>query len=130
MSGALFRGYDRTHYQQLVPLHLAHLRQLPKYVVDALRAGAWAVSLRSNPWRSVGLDEAHEMLINSDMKMSFSRPHEPANQLLKTNTLNYPSVALKNFSRQLDLGPRNVQEDKGSKNYRTSTQRSTFKMQS
>jgi hypothetical protein len=118
------------HYQQLVPLHLAHLRQWPKYVIDALRAGAWAVGLRSNPWRSVGLDEAHEMLINRNLKMSLSRPHEPASQQLKTNTFNYRSVALKNFSRQLDLGPRNVQKDKGSKNYRTSIQRSTFKMQS
>lgn len=72
------------------------------------------VSLSGSRLKSVGLDEAHEMLINRDLKMSLSRPPKPASQLLKTNTLNYRSLSLKNLKKQLDLGPQNIRGEEAS----------------
>jgi hypothetical protein len=77
----------------------------------------WAVSLSGNPFKSVGLDEANEMLINRDLKMSLSRPPEPASHLLKTNTLNYRSLTLKNLNKQLELGLQNNKDQEASHNF-------------
>jgi hypothetical protein len=85
---ALFRAWDKTHYQREVPLHLAHLEQWPWYIVDALKADLWTVSIRGSPYKSIALDEAHEQLINRELKMSLSRPSGPENLLFRTNTLN------------------------------------------
>lgn len=102
---ALLRSWDRTHYEREIPLHLAHLLQWPEYVTDALKAGLWTVSVIGAAFRSLALDEAHEQLINRDLKMSLSRPPGPEDPLLRTNTLNLRSRTLKNFRKQLDLGP-------------------------
>lgn len=74
---ALLRGWDRTFYQREIPLHLAHLMQWPRHVLDALKAGLWTISVTRAPFRSLALDEAHEQLINRDLKMSLSRPLDP-----------------------------------------------------
>ncbi|GAQ93106.1 hypothetical protein KFL_013010010, partial [Klebsormidium nitens] len=106
LLGPLFRAYDRTHYQRLIPLHLAHLQQLPPEISGALKQGLWTVSLKGRPYKSLALDEAHETLINRDLKMSMNRP--PTAASLSTNYLNFRSVTLKIFKVQVSCGRRNT----------------------
>jgi hypothetical protein len=107
LLGPIFCAYDRTHYQQLIPLHLAHLHQLPQDILDALKQGLWTVSLRGRPYENLALDEAHETLINRDLKMSLNRPPGSASLSLRTNYLNFKSTAFKNFKEQVNCGRRN-----------------------
>lgn len=102
MLAPLFWAYDRTHYQQLVPLHLAHLLQWPEHLVDALRRGLWSVSLNCRPYRNFALDEAHESCINRDLKTSLSRILGPDSLVLRTNWLHKRGLIVKNL-RQLEL---------------------------
>jgi hypothetical protein len=95
-----------------MPLHLAHLQQWPRYVIDALKEGLWTTNISGLPFRSIALDEAHEQMINRDLKMSLSRAPGPENVLLKTNTLNLRSRTLKILKEQIDLGTRNNNQSK------------------
>jgi hypothetical protein len=107
LLGPLFRAYDRTHYQQLIPLHLAHLHQLLPKILDSLQQGLWTVSLKGRPYKNLALNEAHKTLINRDLKMSMNRPPSSASLSLRTNYLNFRSIAFKNFKKQVDCGRRN-----------------------
>lgn len=107
LLGPLFRAYDRTHYQRLVPRHLAHLHQLPTEILESLKKGLWTVSLKGRPFKSLALDEAHETLINRDLKMSMNRPPSSATLSLRTNYLNFRSLTYKNFKKLLNYGRRN-----------------------
>jgi hypothetical protein len=77
---ALLRSWD-SHYQREIPLHLAHLQQWPEYVMDALKAGLWTVSVSGAAFQSLALDEAREQLINlKNVSQSPPRPGRPAPQ--------------------------------------------------
>jgi hypothetical protein len=107
LLGPLFRAYNSTHYQQLVPLHLAHLHQLPPEVLDSLQQGLWTVSLKGRPYKNLALGEAHKTLINRDLKLSMNRPPSSSSLSLRTNYLNFRSIAFKNFKKQVHCGRRN-----------------------
>ena len=58
------------------------------------------VSILGNSWHSVGIDEAHEMLINKECKTALSRPTpDQINRL--TSYLPYRTKALENAKHQL-----------------------------
>ena len=69
--------------------------------------GGFVVSICGNAWHSVGIDEAHEMLINRECKSSIVRPHpEYINRLARY--IPYRTKALENLKQQ--LFPESIQQ--------------------
>ncbi|GAQ92684.1 hypothetical protein KFL_010930030 [Klebsormidium nitens] len=113
----LVRSQDRTHYQQLVPIHLADMQAWPSYVVRALANGAWVANLSGRPHVCLGKDECHECLVNLNVKGASHNAVSSENLQIMTNTLPYIGEAVKNVHQQVDgLGRRNVVDDKESSN--------------
>ena len=71
---SLFAAFDRPNNHKLLPQHIADLLQAPPEIVAALSEGGFTASLSGRFYHNVALDEAHEMLINKDMKKAISRP--------------------------------------------------------
>ena len=96
----IFAAFDRSHYEKIILHHLADILQYPDHIRKSFEAGAFTVSIRGHPWRSVGIDEAHEMCINKDMKSAIVRPTKA--YLQKTLLFyNYRIVAYKYLYKQL-----------------------------
>ena len=70
----LFAAFDRPNYHKLLPRHSADLLQAPPEIVTALSEGGFTASLSGRFYHDVTLDEAHEILINKDMKKVITRP--------------------------------------------------------
>ena len=67
----LFFALERPTYGKLLPQHLADCLTFPSTV---LKSGGFTVSITGRPWHSVASDEAHEMLVNKDLKQAIVRP--------------------------------------------------------
>ena len=67
-------AFDRPHYQKLIPNHLRDLAKMPRDVMRFFESGAFVCSITGKHKRSVALDEAHEMLVNKDLKTTIVRP--------------------------------------------------------
>ena len=65
---SLFVAFDRPHYQKLIPNHLRDLAKMPDDVMKFLESGTFVCSITGKHVCSVALDEAHEMLVNKDLK--------------------------------------------------------------
>ena len=74
LMAPLFCAYDRTTYQRLIPNHLAAIQTFPPKIIECFRKGGFAINLKGGNGHYVGLDEAHEMCINKDMKEAVVRP--------------------------------------------------------
>ncbi len=70
----LFTAFDRPHYRKLIPQHLKDLQTMPEEVKQFFESGAFVCSISGSDMNSVALDEAHETLINKDIKTSVVRP--------------------------------------------------------
>lgn len=70
----LFAAFDRPHYQKLLPNHLRDLAKMPTDVISFFKSGSFVCSVTGGHMHSVALDEAHEMLINKDLKTTIVRP--------------------------------------------------------
>ena len=70
----LFAAFDRPHYQKLIPNHLHDLAKMPSEVISFFESGAFVCSITGGHMHSVALDEAHEMLVNKDLKATIVRP--------------------------------------------------------
>ena len=102
LMGPLFKAFDRTTYQQLIPNHLADIEQFPDMILDSLKRGGFAVNISGEQGHCVALDEAHEMCVNKDMKNAIVRPTTP--YLQKTSLfLRFRITAYKNLLKQLFL---------------------------
>eukprot|EP00117_Sycon_ciliatum_P034252 scpid30999/ scgid4638/ len=73
-AAPLFHAFDRTYYLRLLPHHLAHVASMPGEIKAQFQSGSFSVSLSSNAFSSVGLDECHEMCINKDLKAAIVHP--------------------------------------------------------
>ena len=71
---AIFAAFDRPIYQQLIPNHIRDILCLPDGVLKHLQVGGFSISLSATQWRSVAIDECHEMKINKDAKMAVVHP--------------------------------------------------------
>ena len=60
----LFSAFDHNTYQKVIAQHIADVLTMPPNILAMFQQGAFVVSIRGREWHSVGLDEAHEMLIN------------------------------------------------------------------
>ena len=74
LMAPLFCAYDRTTYQRLIPNHLAAIQTFPPKIIECFKKGGFAINLKGGNGHYVGLDEAHEMCINKDMKEAIVRP--------------------------------------------------------
>jgi len=73
-TAAVFTAFDHPTYQKLISNHLSDLLSLPRSVLPIFEQGAFVVNTTGRSWHSVGIDEAHEMLINKQCKMSITKP--------------------------------------------------------
>ena len=73
----LFCAYDRPCYQRLIPNHIADVHNYPAEIIDSFKKGGFTVKVKGGIGHSVAIDEAHEMLINRDLKMAVARPTTP-----------------------------------------------------
>lgn len=70
----VFTAFDHPTYQKLISNHLSDLVNLPASIQLMLAQGAFVVNISGREWHSVGIDEAHEMLINKQCKSSVVKP--------------------------------------------------------
>ena len=69
-----FSAFDHPMYQRLITNHMLDLIRMPQEVIQFFRAGGFVVSITGRYFHSVGIDEAHEMLINKQTKQAIVRP--------------------------------------------------------
>ena len=65
MMAPVFMAYDHHSYQRLLSQHLSDILSIPPALLAMFNQGAFTVSIGIRPWHSVGIDEAHKMLINN-----------------------------------------------------------------
>ena len=98
----VFTAFDRPTYCKVLPQHLADCLLLPAHILEDLKQGGFSVSITGRPWHSVGLDEAHEMLINKDCKQLVVHPTK---EFVNRQSLYFAfrSAVLHNTKRQLKI---------------------------
>ena len=85
---------------ELIPHHLSEVNSYSIEILECFERGGFSVSITGTAWANVALDEAHEMLINKDLKSAVIRP--TTEYLQKTSTFfNYRMKCYKNFIRQI-----------------------------
>lgn len=68
----IYHALDRQCYLKWVPHHLASLHEFPASILTYFEKGAFAVNISGRVGCCVALDEAHEMLINKEVKMAMN----------------------------------------------------------
>ena len=96
----LFFALERPTYGKLLPQHLADCLTFPSTVLSHLKSGGFTVSITGRPWHSVAIDEAHEMLVNKDLKQAIVRPSREYLTRMAT-FFPYRSQAMHNLQDQL-----------------------------
>ena len=71
---ANFTAFDHQTYQELILNHTKGVLCMPPKLLDFFEKGGFTVSLSGRQYHSVGIDEAHEMLINKHTKQAMVRP--------------------------------------------------------
>ena len=76
LMAPLFTAFDHVTYKKLISVHIADVLAMPRAIVTMFNQGAFVVSISGRAMHSVGIDEAHEMLINRECKSSLVRPSQ------------------------------------------------------
>ena len=71
---ANFAAFDHPIYQRLISNHTLDIANIPSKLLEFFESGGFVVSISGNHYHSVGIDEAHEMLINKQTKQAIVRP--------------------------------------------------------
>jgi hypothetical protein len=97
----IFTALDHPTYQKLISRHIADVLCMPQSILTMFHQGAFVVSI-SGRGHSVGIDEAHEMLINKAGKTSIVRPsYDYINRI--AHYIPYRMKAMENLKQQLFL---------------------------
>ena len=70
----VFTAFDRLNYMKILPQHFAEVASLPNVVKQCLSKGGFVCNIKGTKMHAVALDEAHEMLVNKDIKTYVVRP--------------------------------------------------------
>ena len=98
----LFSAFDHKTYQKIIGQHLADVLTMPDNILTMFKQGAFVVSISGREWHSVGIDEAHEMLINKQCKTTIAKPTpDYINKMAKY--LPQRAKAFQTFRHQLGL---------------------------
>ena len=103
---ALFTSLDHTTYQKVITDHLTEIANMPSSILAMFKQGAFVVSITGREFHSVGLDEAHKMLINKECKGSIVRP-TPDNMRRTAHYLPYRAQSMQNFKAQILVDQKN-----------------------
>ncbi|XP_071951903.1 uncharacterized protein [Antedon mediterranea] len=68
----LFHALDRHMHLKIIPFHIADLKKYPAHILECFSQGAFTVGITGDNWSCVALDEAHEMVINKNVKMALT----------------------------------------------------------
>lgn len=74
LMAPLFAAFDHQCYSKIIPHHLAQIQLFPESFKQCFENGLFTVSIKGEPGHSVAFDEAHEMLINKEMKGAVKQP--------------------------------------------------------
>ena len=100
MIAPIFSAFDHFTYRKLIAQHIADLYNLPSEVKGYLKSGTFVVSVTGRGWHSVGIDEAHEMLINKACKTSIVHPSKDyINRVAKY--IPYRTKCIENLRKQI-----------------------------
>ena len=75
LMAPIFAAFDHQTYQKLNGRHIADVLCMPPTLLTMFQQGGFVVSVTGRVWHSVGIDEAHEMLINRACKTAIVRPN-------------------------------------------------------
>ena len=100
LMAPLFVAFDHSTYQKLISNHIHDLLNLPDSMLLMLSQGAFIVNICGREWHSVGIDEAHEMLINKQIKMSIVKPSEDYISRI-ASYITYRTIAQENLKNTL-----------------------------
>ena len=97
----VFSAFDRPTYRKQLPQHLTDCQLLPSGIQEQFTQGRFVVSITGRSWYSVGLDEAHEMLINKDCKSAVIHPNK---EFISRKALYFPfrSNSISNFKNHVN----------------------------
>ena len=70
----LFTAFDHVHYRKIIPQHLAEVLTMPVEIRKCFEMRGFVCHIRGRKMHAVALDEAHEMLVNKDIKTTIVRP--------------------------------------------------------
>lgn len=100
LMSPLFSAFDRSFYSKIIPHHFAEIQTFPKHIMLSLESGGFTVSICGRSGQSVAFDEAHEMMINKEMKAALTRTSSAYLQKM-VHYLRYRIKAHHNFLHQL-----------------------------
>ena len=97
---ANFTALDHPIYQWLISTHTTDMAHTPSKLLEFFESGGFAVSISGKSYHNVGLDEAHDMLINRQTKQAIVRPSkEYINRVAKH--IPHRMETIQNFKTQL-----------------------------
>jgi len=100
LMAPIFTAFDHQTYQKLIAQHIADILCMPPSILSMFQQGGFVISISGRAWHSVGIDEAHEMLINKESKTSIVRPHpDYINRI--AHYIPYQTKALENLKLEL-----------------------------
>lgn len=100
LMAPIFTAFDHQTYQKLIAQHIADILCMPPSILSMFQQGCFVISISGRAWHSVGIDEAHEMLINKESKTSIVRPHpDYINRI--AHYIPYETKALENLKLEL-----------------------------
>ena len=70
----VFSAFDHIHYLKMLPQHFHEVLTLPVHIRKCFEQGGFVCNIKGRRMHAVALDEAHEMLVNKDIKTTIVRP--------------------------------------------------------